>query len=93
MKDNKFLANRIEATEIILIPYGPKGGFQKGTIVKADNGKFFECVEAIWKAKQLQETVNENTSEGIGIYRLGFEKGLPSYYIGQYKDLAGLLPD
>lgn len=57
----------------------------------ADNPNHFECAELIWKAKELQESVNNQTSKGIGLYRIGFEKGLPSYYIGEYFDKAGLL--
>jgi hypothetical protein len=93
LKDNKFLGDRIEAKEIILIPYGPKGGLQKGTIVSADNEKYFGCVEPLWKAKGIQESINKNISEGTGIYRLGFEQGLPSFYIGEYNDSAGLLTE
>jgi hypothetical protein len=91
--DNKFLDSRIEINEMVLIPYGAKGGLKKGMVVKADNEKYFDCAELIWKAKELQESINDNTSEGIGIYRLGFEKGLPSFYIGEYKDSAGLLTE
>jgi hypothetical protein len=93
LNDKEFLNDRIDTNKMVLIPYGPKGGLKKGTIVKADNGKYFECAEAIWKAKGLQENINGNTSEGIGIYRIGFEKGLPSFCIGEYKDSAGLLTE
>jgi hypothetical protein len=93
LNDNRFLEGKIDTGEMVLIPYGPKGGLKKGTIVRADNGKYFECAEVIWKAKGLQENINDITSEGIGIYRIGFEKGLPSFYIGEYKDSAGLLTE
>ncbi|QHT71282.1 hypothetical protein GXP67_33825 [Rhodocytophaga rosea] len=93
LTDKRFLDPKIDAEEIVLIPYGPKGGLKKGKIIKAENSKYFECAEVIWKAKNLQESVNNHTSAGIGIYRIGFEKRLPSFYIGQYQDSAGLLTE
>lgn len=30
-------------------------------------------------------------SAGIGFYRLGYQKGLPSYVIGEYLDRAGTM--
>ena len=66
---------------------------KKGTIVTADNGTYLDCEELIWKAKRVQESVNKETSEGIGIYRIGFESRLPSFYIGQYVDSAGIMTE
>lgn len=89
---NNFKSEEILYTDrIILIPYGIKKGFLKGLLTCADNNSFFNLAELIWKAKQIQEAVNHSKSEGIGIYRLGTEKGIPSYYIGGYYDLAGIL--
>lgn len=87
------LTDAIQTDKLVLLPYGNKGGVKKGTIVTADNTKFFESSELIWKARELQEAVNNQISNGIGIYRLGFEKGLPSYYIGDYIDRSGLLKE
>jgi hypothetical protein len=42
-------------------------------------------------AKRIQESVNPNQSNGIGIYRTGIQKQIPSYYIGEYIDLAGIM--
>jgi hypothetical protein len=89
--DKSILDQKIPTDKIVLIPFGNNGGLKKGTIVTADNPNHFECAELIWKAKELQESVNNQTSKGIGLYRIGFEKGLPSYYIGEYFDKAGLL--
>jgi len=74
LKNKRFLDERIDTNEVVLIPYGPNNGLKKGTIIKANNGKNFECSEVIWKAKELQESVNGKTSNGIGIFRIGFEK-------------------
>ena len=84
-------SQQLPANQVVLIPYGNNGGLKKGTVVTAANGSFFEGSELLWKAKELQEAVNDKVSTGIGLYRIGFEKGMPSYYIGQYIDNAGLL--
>lgn len=91
LKQAENFSDTIQTDKLVLIPYGNKGGLKKGTIVTAFNSKYFEASELIWKAKELQETVNNQISNGIGIYRLGFEKGLPSYYIGEYNDNTGMV--
>lgn len=91
--DNSFLCDKIQTEKLVLLPYGTKGGLKRGRTVTADNSKYFEGPELIWKAKELQEAVNYQISNGIGIYRIGFERGLPSYYIGEYIDSAGLLKE
>jgi hypothetical protein len=84
-------SQKLHTDRVVLIPYGNKGGFKKGTMITAENGKFFEGDELIWKAKMLQENANNQVSQGIGLFRMGFEKDVPSYYIGEYFDRAGLL--
>lgn len=91
-KDNMTVQN-ILTDKIVLIPLGNKGGLKKSVIVTAKNQTFFEVTELLWKAKELQETVNSTISNGIGIYRMGIEKSLPSYYIGEYLDLSNFLKD
>ena len=87
------MKQKLQADKIVLLPYGVKGGLKKGQIVKADNESYFDCEELIWKAKRIQESVNNETSKGIGIYRIGFETRLPSFYIGQYIDSAGIMAE
>lgn len=84
---------RIETNSIVVYPYGPAGGLKKGEKLNADNNISFSFPELIWKCKEIQESINTNPSEGLGLYRIGIEKGLPSYYIGEYLDKAGLLKD
>jgi hypothetical protein len=91
--DFDFLQQKLQAGKIVLLPYGNKGGLKKGTIVTANNGAYFDCEELIWKAKRIQESVNNETSKGIGIYRIGFEIRLPSFYIGQYIDSVGIMTE
>lgn len=90
LSDKSFLNQKLMADKIVLIPLGNNGGLKKGTTVTADNLNYFECSELIWKAKEIQEAVNHQVSAGIGLYRIGFEKGLPSYYIGEFLDKTGI---
>ena len=77
----------IQSDKLVLIPYGTKGGLKKGTMIYADNAQYFIIPELIWKAKEVQEPVNVEKSIGIGFYRAGFEKGVPSYFIKAYDRL------
>ncbi len=93
MSDKPFSDDIVQADKLVLIPYGNKGGLKKGSVVTATNSKYFESAELIWKAKELQEAINNHVSNGIGLYRMGFEKGFPSYYIGEYIDSAGIVTE
>jgi hypothetical protein len=86
----ELIAQSLRTNKIVLLPFGRKGGLKKGTIIQADNGSFIPIHELLWKAGQLQEAVNNQDSIGVGLYRLGFEKGIPSYYIGEFIDSAGI---
>lgn len=81
----------IKTEKIWLYPFGPKGGFKKGELITASNNKEFTISELLTSAKRIQESVNPNQSNGIGIYRTGIQKQIPSYYIGEYIDLAGIM--
>lgn len=84
---------KLQTGKVVLLPYGDKGGLKKGVVISADNSTYFNGAELLWKAKEIQKVVNDNVSDGVGLYRIGYEKGLPSYYIGKYLDKAGLLKD
>lgn len=82
------MSQRIAAEAVVLVPYGPKGGLKGGVIVRADEDGL--TVDALMlDAKRIQEATNGATSNGVGLYRLGWQKRLPSYYIGEYVDRAG----
>jgi len=89
----EILNQKIETDEIVVLPFGQKGGIKKGEILTANNDEYFTVPELLWKSKSVQESVNPDKSNGIGLYRIGFEKGLPSYYIGEYLDKAGLIKE
>lgn len=81
----------IKSEKIWLYPFGPKGGLKKGELITAKNNKEFAISELLESAKRIQQSVNLDQSNGIGIYRIGIQKQLPSYYIGEFIDLAGIM--
>lgn len=82
---------QLSTDKIVLVPYGPKGGYQKGVLVEGSTS--LAVAEIIEKAFGIQQAVNGEESSGIGFYRLGFERGLPRYAIGEYLDRAGVFAD
>jgi hypothetical protein len=87
--ESEFGNRTFNATKIILVPYGSKGGLKKGEVIESKSE--LTELEIIHKAKEIQESVNGQKSYGIGFYRLGYEKGLPRYSIGEYFDRAGIM--
>ena len=85
----EFSSQIIPIQNIFLVPLSEKGGYKKGHIL--ENKKEMSVFDIIKIAKEIQESVNGTESNGIGFYRLGYAKGLPSYAIGEYKDQAGIL--
>ena len=81
----------IKSEKIWLYPFGPKGGFKKGELITARKNNEFAVTELLDSAKRIQQSVNPNQSNGIGIYRTGIQKQKPSYYIGEYIDLARIM--
>ncbi|WP_282126556.1 hypothetical protein [Marinifilum flexuosum] len=80
---------KIDTEKLVLVPHGKKGGYGKGVIIEQTGGLM--GLEIISQASKIQNSVNDCQSDGIGFYRLGFEKGLPRYSIGEYLDKAGLM--
>lgn len=86
--------NGLQAEKIILVPSGPKGALKKGTIIEAKNGMGFTCVELLWNAQNIQANYSPHQiTPGIGIYRLGYQKRLPTFCTGGFYDAAGVLED
>lgn len=74
---------RVTASDLYLYPFGPKGGQKKPARVKSDDGVAFTIEELIWKAARAQAEVIDGAlpTEGVGIYRAGLQRGVPSYYL------------
>ena len=83
----------LNSKEIVLIPLGPNGGHKKSKVITADNGKWFTEPELLWKAFNTQAPFETCINYGVGLYRLGLEKKLASYYIGGYYDLAEFIKE
>lgn len=92
IKHTDFLSNNtgiLKTSQIKLYPYGPKGGHKKSIIVYPDNGDFFTEIELLWKAHNIHSAYIKEIKSGVGIFRLGIENGMASYYIGNFYDAAG----
>lgn len=74
---------RLAASRIFLEPFGPKGASKAGVLLEAANGAWFTEKELIWHAARLQSPFLRaaKVTTGIGIYRSGIRRKLPSYYI------------
>jgi hypothetical protein len=74
----------IYANKIILVPHGKKGGLRKGKILESSSSKIL-IKDILFEAKVIQCDEHPE-SDGIGLFRLGSEKMIPTYYIGEYLD-------
>lgn len=91
IKESRSNFQLIKTNKIWLYPFGSKGGLKKGELIEAKNKNEFSANELFINASRLQKEVNKNQTNGIGIYRIGIQKQIPSYYIGEYYDLAGIM--
>ncbi|MBX3252712.1 MAG: hypothetical protein KF862_01120 [Chitinophagaceae bacterium] len=96
IKETNFELHNLEtlkAKEIKLYPFGSKGGHKKSVVVNPDNGDFFTEIELLWKAQNIQSLYIKEVKKGVGLFRLGIEKGMASYYIGNFHDNAETTKD
>jgi hypothetical protein len=82
-RDSGSNCERLSVTAVCLCPFGPKNSTKKGALVKARDGNGFTVAELLWEAWCLQvpNLRDERVTNGIGLYRLGLEHRIPSYYI------------
>jgi hypothetical protein len=81
-------ANVLDINRIYLEPCGSTGRARASIIVDADNGQYFTFEELLWKASEIRSKVHTTPSNGIGIFRSGGKKKIPTFYIWEYCDLA-----
>jgi len=74
--------------KIVLLPRTKNNSFLKGEVVEIKS-----INELLIKTKELQKTAKNLKFNGLGFYRSGLINKLPSYYIGEYIDLAKILVD
>lgn len=74
---------RLNAAKIYLQPFGPKGSSKAGVMIEAENPAGFTVREILWQAARLQSPFLREikVTTGVGIYRSGIQRKLPSYYI------------
>jgi hypothetical protein len=80
---------------ITLEPLGIKGRITslKSTLVKSIDKKGFSFTELLWLANNIQAEHSKHIiDKGVGIYRSGHKKKVPSYYIWGYYDMADNIP-
>lgn len=87
----EFLNEKITLNKLVIVPYGPKGGIKKSQLVEGKKG--LTIFDIIKSASTIQKPIDGIINKGIGFHRLGCEKGLPSYYIGEYLDKADTLSE
>ena len=77
--------------KVFLYPFGPKGSSKTGTLIEGANGGGFSMLELLWRAHNLQAPlIRKPQSDGVGLYRSGFQRGVPSFYIWGATDRAAL---
>ena len=81
----------IALNSLYVIPYTMSEFPKKPVKVESDNSQYFTVKELLWKAAKVRNAFVKGGSEGVGLYRSGIYKGLPSYYIWGCYDLAGFL--
>lgn len=86
------LAQSIDLPAVYLSPFSPKGGMKPLVLVEALNGRSFTAGELLLCSARLQsEHVRDSkVTKGVGIYRLGINRMIPTYYLWGAKGRAQL---
>jgi len=73
----------LNTAKLYLLPFGPKGSSKPGVVLESENPVGFTIEEMLWHAARLQSPFLRQTkvTTGVGIYRSGIQRKLPSYYI------------
>lgn len=73
----------LDTPKLYLLPFGPKGSAKPGVVLQSENPSGFTIDEVLLHAARLQAPhLREiKITTGVGIYRSGIQRKLPSYYI------------
>ena len=73
----------LDASSIFLEPFGRRAGVKPMVQIHAENGRFFTAIELLRAAHAVQAPYRGDVrqTEGVGVYRLGIKKRIPSYYL------------
>ncbi|SDT87572.1 hypothetical protein SAMN05444156_0322 [Verrucomicrobium sp. GAS474] len=80
-------------SKIALCPVGPKGSSKRGVLVETKKQVGFSYLELLWHAHTIQSSYVRESKIGVGLYRLGLQGGVPSYYVWGSQSQAGNLKD
>jgi len=74
---------------VYLAPFGPQKGQKRAVLVKAVDGQSFTEAELIWNAWRIQAPFvgAQPLTQGMGLYRSGLNRKVPSYYLWGDKSL------
>jgi hypothetical protein len=79
---------KLSAHRLALAPLGPKGGMGKFEIIKTSMSSEFNEIDLLWKAAQIQQKKFLPTEGGIGVFRLGIYRNVPSFYIHGFYSIS-----
>jgi hypothetical protein len=73
----------LQAPAVYIAPFGPRDSSKPAVLVQAANGSSFSETELLLAAKSIQGPYirESHRTSGVGIYRSGIQKRLPSYYL------------
>ena len=77
--------------KIVVIPVKPSRTLAAPVVVLADTPTGISMIQFVRSLQDVQRKYWRKPSAGIGLYRLGIHRGIPSFYAGEYYDLAGFL--
>jgi hypothetical protein len=82
----------LNAAQIYIIPFGPKGGNKAPVLIEAKNGISFAVEELLWQGAQHQSRHlgKKKLTDGVGIYRSGIKDKIPTYYLWGWNSRAGI---
>lgn len=77
------LAARLDAPEIFLEPFGTRDGAKPLVHIHAEDRRSFSVHELLSAARTIQTPLlgDVRLTVGVGIYRSGIKKRIPSYYL------------
>lgn len=78
----------ISAMQVVIIPFGAKGGATKSFKVRAAGDEELSLWVLVEAARAAQQ-VRSPEVKGVGLYRSGTVGGIPSYYLWGAVDRAG----
>src|SRR5215472_2226017 len=79
----------LDAPQVFLTPFAPDGRPKQDVKIQALNARNFSSIELLWRAYEAQAPHHRKSINGIGIYRAGFKKRVPVFYLWGSDDKAG----